>query len=217
MTVTTPFRELIKTFPDLACIPLNKSVTELSNKAGRPEYEINFEFIDDLDEIDSWDTEKKYVINRDMRRRSVHVIEKDEHPYAFDDARVEMEVNNFNSTILNQLAQRKPNKRKRFLPEEHVLFHVANSNNLNLLKHPLVLKTLAINWRTLGRPLYWVTLLNYIVFLFCLNTYALLIPNSSFLNEKLIQTEGRKLSNSVVINACHDSKELSLFADEVVY
>ena len=72
----------------------------------------------------------------------------------------------------------------------HVLMKLAETQDLTLLKHPLVLRLLALKWENSVKYSYWTGLIVYVAYVLTLTMYSFFLPppyNLDASNEKLME------------------------------
>uniref|UniRef100_A0A1I7U7E2 ANK_REP_REGION domain-containing protein n=1 Tax=Caenorhabditis tropicalis TaxID=1561998 RepID=A0A1I7U7E2_9PELO len=148
MDRNTPFRTLLKKFPDLAVVVMDKCIER--NKEEDDEtlcIAYNFEFIDDtyMSRVASDDGEGEQLIGYKSPYNSDFKLEKEAQAYS----------SNYDRIYRN-----------------HPLKLMANAEKLSLLSHPLSMALLKYKWNRLGRVMYYSALLIYLIFIISLTEFV---------------------------------------------
>ncbi|XP_023331663.1 transient receptor potential cation channel subfamily A member 1 homolog isoform X2 [Eurytemora carolleeae] len=150
----TPMRLLIRKYPDLAEVALDRCYQV---KQEDEVLQMNFEFIEDTynyrDRTNSgpiWHTKKRPTYEHFSKVNNNNADDGFDKPYSTDHSAVMW---------------------------NHPLMVMSRENKRDLLRHPLCLSLIRYKWFKVGRKLYYFNLLFYISFLATLTAYTLTIPN----------------------------------------
>ena len=178
--VMTPMRRLIEKMPDMAkkvfskCISSYEDLSALDSNDENDDnaYKFNFEFLDDtffaVDYDDGQVLEETDAIS----------ITSDSKTAGSDDS-LEMYVNG----RLNRQEMSGYSSDLDILKNSHPLMSLVKYHRTELLSHPLALELLNYKWRTFGRPIYFINLAVYLVFLVFFNFFMLATPAPYVFND----------------------------------
>ncbi|EGT54771.1 hypothetical protein CAEBREN_31497, partial [Caenorhabditis brenneri] len=144
----TPFRILLRKFPDLAVIVMDKCIRRSKEEEDETQcVEYRFDFIDDtyMSRVASDDGEREQLIGYKSPYNDEFKLEKDTQAYS----------SNYDRIYRN-----------------HPLKLMANAEKLSLLSHPLSMALIKYKWNKLGRVMYYSALMIYLIFIISLTEFV---------------------------------------------
>ncbi|MPC17481.1 Transient receptor potential cation channel subfamily A member 1 [Portunus trituberculatus] len=193
----TPFRMLIKKFPDVAEAVLNRCTKSNGMDSDDERYAMLFKF----DLVDD-----NYIMsNNGSDTDSISSISSMETPYD-EDGRVLEDAKLYTSDF-------------RDLKKNHPLMLMVKYKRLNLLNHPVSISLVKHKWMSYGRFVYYSTLVFYSIFLTFLTGYVLtanliVAPHHLFRDWAWVEVQLRDVSNGQILGqeamasgSCEDIKD----------
>lgn len=144
----TPFRILLRKFPDLAVIVMDKCIRRSKEEEDETQcVEYRFDYIDDtyMSRVASDDGEREQLIGYKSPYNDEFKLEKDTQAYS----------SNYDRIYRN-----------------HPLKLMANAEKLSLLSHPLSMALIKYKWNKLGRVMYYSALMIYLIFIISLTEFV---------------------------------------------
>ena len=161
-TLVTPMRRLIKRFPDLAELVLDKSYKEVKRDS-EVCIEMNFEFVEDTFNYQKKE-EKKIPINLNPFKQQDFTFQH----FTFSDQKDER----------NEGYEEPYTNDYEMIMRNHPMVIMADNSRTELLRHPLCLALVRKKWKTYGEMFFYgLHLFPYLLFLGFLTMFVLTSPN----------------------------------------
>ncbi|XP_063846089.1 transient receptor potential cation channel subfamily A member 1 homolog isoform X2 [Scylla paramamosain] len=183
----TPFRMLIKKFPDVAEAVLNRCTKSNGMDSDDERYAMLFKF----DLVDD-----NYIMSSNgSDTDSIASISSMETPYD-EDGRVLEDARLYTSDF-------------RDLKKNHPLMLMVKYKRLNLLNHPVSISLVKHKWMSYGRFVYYSTLIFYSIFLTFLTGYVLTAKDWAWVEEQLADVPNGDIlaQEAVASGSCEDIKD----------